>query len=114
MGSPPGYVPRVDFERYYYDRLADLGLTEDEALEAFAPHGMKKTGITVLLRNPRIGRAEQLRAFIEVLEVEDGFNVFVKAFGFGYERMSPNDYNDLFNRNDDGRAIDLVEVPHAA
>lgn len=110
MGATPLYIPNPTIDRWFEDRLAELEITEDIALQRLEPYSIGKYMLTRLLKHPTRARIEHLKAVVEALEVRDWYAELYEGFGFGTEGCYPAEINALLK--EDGYYLGRVQ--HAA
>lgn len=100
MGTVTSYVPKLTIDRWYEDRLEQLGVSEDEAVARFFDqYNVGKYMLTTLLKHPHKARIEHLRAMVNVLQLDDWYAELVEPFGFGSRGCSIEDYNSLLAKD---------------
>ncbi|MEM9526646.1 MAG: hypothetical protein AAGA31_08570 [Bacteroidota bacterium] len=108
MGTVTPYVPKLTIDRWYEDRLEQLGLTEEEAIKRFFDkYNVGKYMLTTLFKTPQKARIEHLRAMVDVLELHNNWYAeLVETFGFGIKGISLDEYNSILAQ--DGLTLGLV------
>lgn len=107
MGATPLYIPNPTLDRWFEDRLAELSISEEIALERLEPYNIGKYMLTRLLKYPERARIEHLKAVVEVLQVKDWYAELYEGFGFGTEGCFPASINELLAK--DGYTLGRVK-----
>ena len=113
MGKITDITVKITAERWFEDRLHELGKSRDQFIHEMAMAMQDKFNsyrLTTLLNHPERATAKQIAAMATLLGVEDWYIILVEGFGFGVDQCTVNDFNSLLRFD----GYEMGRVQHAA